>query len=64
LVLRIVILFLTSDNKKNMKTFNEKLTIEQATELFKFKGATMFPKTQHNLKIMALVIDNHLKKLR
>jgi hypothetical protein len=47
-----------------MKTFNEKLTIEQATELFKFKGVTMFPKTQHNLKIMALVIDNHLKGLR
>jgi hypothetical protein len=47
-----------------MKTFNEKLTIEQATELFKFKGATMFPKTAHNLSIMALVIDNHLKGLR
>jgi hypothetical protein len=47
-----------------MKTFNEKLTLEQATELFKFKGATIFPKTEHNLKIMALVIDNHLKGLR
>jgi hypothetical protein len=47
-----------------MKTFNEKLTIEQATELFKFKGATMFPKTAHNLSIMAIVIDNHLKELR
>ena len=47
-----------------MKTFNEKLTIEQATELFKFKGEIMFPKTQHNLNIMSLVISNYLKSLR
>jgi hypothetical protein len=47
-----------------MTTFNEKLTIEEATKLFKFKGTTMFPKTAHNLSIMALVIDNHLKSLR
>lgn len=47
-----------------MKTFNQELTLEQAIELFKFKGETMFPKTQHNIKMMALVIDNHLKTLR
>ena len=47
-----------------MKNFNEKLTIAEATELFKFKGETMFPKTAHNLSIMASVIDNHFKSLR
>ena len=47
-----------------MKTFNQELTLEQATELFKFKGEVMFPKTKHNVKIMALVIDNHLKTIK
>ena len=47
-----------------MTTFNTQLTIEEATKLYKFKGETMFPKTEHNLKMMALVIDNHLKTLR
>ena len=47
-----------------MTTFNQKLTLEQATELFNFKGETMFPKTAHNIKMMALVIDNHLKQIR
>jgi hypothetical protein len=47
-----------------MKTFNKELTLEQTTELFKFKGETMFPKTQHNIKMMSLVIDNHLKSIR
>ena len=47
-----------------MTTFNNTLTIEEATKLYQFKGLTMFPKTKHNLEIMALVIDNHLKSLR
>ena len=47
-----------------MKNFNEKLTIEEATLLFKFKGQTMFPKTSHNLNIMSIVINNHLNTLR
>jgi hypothetical protein len=47
-----------------MTTFNTQLTIEEATKLYTFKGEVMFPKTVHNLKIMALVIDNHLKTLR
>ena len=47
-----------------MKTFNQTLTIEEATELFKFKGETIFPKTNHNIKMMALVIDNYLKSIR
>ena len=47
-----------------MKTFNQELTLEQATELFQFKGETMYPKTNHNVKMMALVIDNHLKSIR
>ena len=49
---------------KKMNTFNTTLTQEEATKLFQFKGATMFPKTEHNLKMMALVIDLHLKSLR
>ena len=46
-----------------MTTFNQTLTIQEATELFKFKGQAMFPKTNHNLKMMAKVIDNYLKNL-
>jgi hypothetical protein len=47
-----------------MTTFNNSLTIEEATQLLKFRGSVMFPKTPHNIKMMALVIDNHLKSLR
>jgi len=47
-----------------MTTFNNTLTIEEATKLYNFKGNTMFPKTAHNIKMMALVIDNHLKQLQ
>ncbi len=47
-----------------MTTFNATLTIEEATKLFQFKGPVMFPKTKHNIDIMAKVIDNHLKTLR
>ena len=49
---------------KNMNTFNNTLTIEEATKLYQFKGQAMFPKTKHNLEVMAKVIDNHLKSLR
>lgn len=57
---------ITINNLKHkiMTTFNQNLTLEQATELFNFKGETMFPKTLHNIKMMALVIDNHLKSIR
>jgi hypothetical protein len=47
-----------------MTTFNEKLTIEEAAEILKFRGPVMFPKTSHNIKMMALLIDNQLKALR
>lgn len=47
-----------------MTTFNETITKEEAQKLFTFKGATMFPKTQHNIKMMTLVIDEHLKSIR
>ena len=64
----ISVVYLYSDNNNiktnKMKTFNQELTLEQAIELFKFKGETIFPKTQHNIKMMALAIDNHLKTLR
>jgi hypothetical protein len=47
-----------------MKTLNEKLTIEEAMELFKFKGPVNFPATSHNIKMMSLVVINQLKKLQ
>jgi len=47
-----------------MTTFNEKLTIEEATELVKFKGTVNYPKTSHNIKMMTLVVLNQLKKLQ
>lgn len=47
-----------------MTTFNNTLTIEEATKLFQFKGKAMYPKTKHNMQMMALVIDNYLKTLR
>lgn len=47
-----------------MTTFNNTLTIEEATKLFQFKGQAMFPKTKHNIEMMAKVIDNYLKTLR
>jgi hypothetical protein len=47
-----------------MTTFNTSITKEEAKALFNFKGATMFPKTKHNIEMMALVIDEHLKSIR
>jgi len=47
-----------------MTTFNQELTFDQATELFKYVGATQYPSTDHNKKMMAKVIDCHLKSLR
>jgi hypothetical protein len=47
-----------------MTTFNQTLTKEEAQKLFTFKGTTMFPQTKHNLQMMALVINEHLKTLR
>lgn len=47
-----------------MTTFNTTLTIEEATAIFKFKGSTMFPDTDHNRKMMLQVVTNHLKSLK
>jgi hypothetical protein len=47
-----------------MITFNENLTIKEAALLYEFKGSTMFPKTKHNIEIMAQVVDANLKRLR
>lgn len=47
-----------------MTTFNKQMTIEEATIFFKYEGATMFPKTEHNMKMMRTLIDNKLKQLR
>lgn len=47
-----------------MSTFNEKMTIEEATQMFKFKGTAMFPNTRHNREMMALVVEAHLKALQ
>jgi len=56
---------ITTTKKLNkMTTFNNTLTIEEATKLFQFKGQAMYPKTKHNMQMMALVIDNFLKSIR
>ena len=47
-----------------MTTFNTTMTIEEATVIFNFKGATMFPKTAHNIKTMATLIEAKLKQLQ
>ena len=46
-----------------MKTLNENLTIEEAMELFKFKGPVSFPATSHNIKMMSLVVLTKFKSL-
>ena len=48
----------------NMITFNEKMTIEEATKILKFAGKCSFPNTDHNRKMIALAVKNHLKKLQ
>lgn len=47
-----------------MTSFNQNLTIEEATALFTFKGKAMWPDTKHNREIMATVVNNHLKKIQ
>lgn len=47
-----------------MTSFNKQMTIEEATSLYKSKGGMNFFPTKHNIDIMKLVIDNHLKTLR
>jgi len=47
-----------------MTTFNNTITIEEATKLYQSKSGMNFPNTEHNRKMIAKVIDNHLKKLR
>lgn len=47
-----------------MTTFNTTMTIEEATQLYKSKSGMNFPNTDHNKKVMAQVISNHLKSLR
>lgn len=67
-VMLITVVYLYSDNNNiktnTMTTFNNTLTIEEATKLFKFKGQAMYPKTKHNMQMMALVIDKYLKSIR
>jgi len=46
-----------------MKTFNKTITIEEAKAIINFKGETMYPDTDHNRKMIALALDNFLKKL-
>ena len=47
-----------------MTTFNQNLTIEEATVLFQFKGTAMWPDTKHNREVMASVAADHLRKLQ
>lgn len=45
-----------------MITYNETLTIEEATALFNFRGTAMWPDTKHNREMMASLIAEKLKK--
>lgn len=47
-----------------MTTFNNKMTIEEATKLYSSKSGMNYPNTEHNRSVMKQVIDNHLKFLR
>lgn len=46
-----------------MTTFNQKMTIEEATKLYTSKSM-QFPNTEHNRVVMAQVIKSHLKSLQ
>jgi len=47
-----------------MTSFNQNLTIEEATALFHYKGAAMWPDTKHNLEMMASLVEAKLRKLQ
>jgi len=46
-----------------MNNFSKKLTLDEATELYKSKGME-YVDTPHNRDMMKQVVDNHLKQLR
>jgi len=46
-----------------MTSFNKTLTIEEATELLKFRGTAMWPDTKHNREMIASVIHAQLQQL-
>jgi hypothetical protein len=64
-----IVVYLCNVNKakqlkiSTMKTFNKTITIEEANAIINFKGETMYPDTDHNRKMIALALDNFLKKL-
>jgi hypothetical protein len=47
-----------------MTNLNTKMTIEEATKLYQFRGRIFFVNNEHNRKIMAMVVHNHLQKLK
>ena len=47
-----------------MTTFNQKMTIGEATKLYTSKSGMQFPNTDHNRVIMAQVAKNHLLTLQ
>lgn len=46
-----------------MTSFNETLSIQEATTLFRFKGKAMWPDTAHNRAVMATLWRGHIEKL-
>ena len=58
------IIFVKQIKNNNMKNFNTEMSIEEATQLFTFKGQIFFVDNAHNRKIMAMVLHNHLQKLK
>ena len=47
-----------------MTSFNPELSLEEATKLFNYRGATMFPDTKHNRQMMASIIHEKLQILQ
>ena len=65
ILLNILFYCLSLNHKtQHMITFNEKMTIDEATKILKFAGKASFPNTDHNRKMIALAVKTHLQKLQ
>ena len=47
-----------------MKIWNQTLSKAEALEIYQYKGTAYYPRTEHNSKVMAEVVSEHLNQLR
>ncbi len=47
-----------------MKIWNQTLSKAEALEIYQYKGTAYYPRTEHNSKVMAEVVREHLNQLR